>query len=65
MTVDEPAMVARRIWDAVEEGRDHLYPGMTERFFLLVQRLYPGLIDRDLVKSLRKVAGQQQVQPPL
>lgn len=54
MHVDEPEVIARRIWNAVAKDQDNLYPGIAEWFFLLVQRLQPQLIDRDLVKRLRK-----------
>lgn len=44
--LDDPGRVAARIWDAVERGRDHVYPSPAERVFLVVQAVAPRLVDR-------------------
>lgn len=50
MTLDPPDRVARRIWDAVERGDHSVYPEGAERIFVLLQRLFPRLVDRALAK---------------
>ncbi len=54
MRFDPPERVAERIWSAVERGRDVVWPGLQERFFVLLQRLFPGLVDRATVAQLKK-----------
>lgn len=51
MRLDEPVEVARRILDAALAGRDAVYPPGVERLFVLVQRLFPQLIDRALARQ--------------
>jgi short-subunit dehydrogenase len=55
MAVDDPAHVARWIWDAVEREAATAYPPTRERFFLWVQKLCPALIDRAAHRQLRDV----------
>jgi NAD(P)-dependent dehydrogenase (short-subunit alcohol dehydrogenase family) len=52
MRFDEPAKVATRIWRAVEREADSVYAQGPERFFVLFQRLLPGLVDRAVAKQL-------------
>jgi short-subunit dehydrogenase len=54
MRVDPPERVARRIWKAVERGRDTVWPGLPERVFVLLQRLFPKIIDRVAATQLEK-----------
>jgi NAD(P)-dependent dehydrogenase (short-subunit alcohol dehydrogenase family) len=51
MRIDDPAKVARDIWGAVARDADTVYAKGPERLFVLVQRLFPQLVDRS-------VAGQ-------
>jgi NAD(P)-dependent dehydrogenase (short-subunit alcohol dehydrogenase family) len=51
MRIDDPAKVARDIWGAVARDADSVYAKGPERLFVLVQRLFPQLVDRS-------VAGQ-------
>jgi NAD(P)-dependent dehydrogenase (short-subunit alcohol dehydrogenase family) len=51
MRIDDPAKVARDIWNAVARDADSVYAKGPERLFVLVQRLFPQLVDR-------AVAGQ-------
>ncbi|CCB63743.1 Short-chain dehydrogenase/reductase SDR [Hyphomicrobium sp. MC1] len=48
MRVDDPAKVARDIWAAVARDADSVYAKGPERLFVLVQRLFPQLVDRSL-----------------
>jgi short-subunit dehydrogenase len=52
---DTAENVARRIWDAVERDADSVYPAGPERFFVLLQRLAPRLVDRAVAKQLAKI----------
>jgi short-subunit dehydrogenase len=54
MTLDTPEVVARAIWNAVERDRDTVYPAGAERFYMVLQALFPKLIDR-------AIAGQSPV----
>lgn len=48
MRLDDPDKVAAHIWRAADAGRDAAYPAGPERLFVLIQRLFPKLIDRAL-----------------
>jgi short-subunit dehydrogenase len=45
-TVDSPERVACQIWDAVQHNKDHVYPSLMERLFLMLQAVAPRLVDR-------------------
>ncbi len=45
MNVDDPAKVARQIWRAVASGRDSIYAPVPERIYVLLQRIFPQIID--------------------
>jgi short-subunit dehydrogenase len=45
MTVDAPTQVARQIWRSVASGRDSIYAPAPERIYVLVQRIFPQIID--------------------
>jgi short-subunit dehydrogenase len=45
MNLDAPAEVARRIWRSVMRGDDSIYPPAPERIYVLIQRVFPRLID--------------------
>ncbi len=62
MTLDDPAVVARRIWRAVKANRDNVYAKGPERFFVLVQRLFPGLVDRSIAKQMMDPRVQRVLQ---
>jgi len=46
MRIDDPAKVALDIWNAVARDADSVYAKGPERLFVLVQRLFPQLVDR-------------------
>lgn len=48
MPLDPPEAIARQVWDAVARGRNSVYPRGRERLFLLLERLFPALVDRAL-----------------
>jgi short-subunit dehydrogenase len=48
MTMDSPEQVARQIWRAVASGHDSVYAPAPERVYVLVQRLFPRVIDWSL-----------------
>lgn len=52
MRLDEPEKVARDIWTAVARDADSVYPKGPERFFVLVQRLFPQLVDRSVENQM-------------
>jgi hypothetical protein len=45
MTVDAPTQVARQIWRSVASGHDSIYAPAPERIYVLVQRIFPQIID--------------------
>ena len=68
MTLDPPERVARRLWDAVEAGRDRVTPGVGESLALLVQSLAPRLVDRKLMQieaRLRQACPGEEAAAPL
>ncbi len=57
-SLDEPAAVAVQIWSAVEKDATSVYPPGAERFFVLLQRLFPSLVDSAVRKQMAKhIAG--------
>ena len=48
MSMDSPEQVAGQIWRAIAAGRDSVYAPAPERFYVLIQRLFPRIIDRSL-----------------
>lgn len=60
MPLDAPATVARRIADGIADDKRDIYPRGVEQLFVLVQRLFPRLIDG----SLGKQAAQENKSTP-
>lgn len=52
--MDPPEAVARVIINAIEEERSEVYVGWPERFFVRVNAIAPGLVDRSLAAQNRK-----------
>jgi short-subunit dehydrogenase len=48
MNMDSPEQVARQIWRAVASGHDSVYAPAPERVYVLIQRLFPRVIDWSL-----------------
>lgn len=59
MKVDAPEDVARRIVDAIRRDAATAYPGTTERFFILIQRLFPALVDRAAARHLARASASR------
>ncbi|MEE3624429.1 SDR family NAD(P)-dependent oxidoreductase [Nitrospirillum sp. BR 11752] len=55
MPADPPVDIARRIWDAAQAGADTAYPPGAERLFVLLQRLFPKLVDAAVRHQLRRI----------
>jgi short-subunit dehydrogenase len=53
MTLDTPETAAGQIWDAIRAGRRDAFPGGMERLFVLVQRLFPRVVDRSIGAQAR------------
>lgn len=53
MTLDAPEVVAARIWDAIGRGEREAFPRGKERVFVLVQRLFPRLVDASVGAQAR------------
>ena len=51
MKLDPPDKVAAMVWDAVERRRNTVQSSGPERFFVLLQKLFPQLIDVALSRS--------------
>jgi short-subunit dehydrogenase len=45
MSVDAPAQVAQQIWRSVASGHDSIYAPAPERIYVLIQRIFPQIID--------------------
>jgi NAD(P)-dependent dehydrogenase (short-subunit alcohol dehydrogenase family) len=52
MRFDTPEKVAARLWKAVEREADTAYARGPERLFVLLQRLFPKLVDRAVAKQM-------------
>jgi short-subunit dehydrogenase len=48
MNMDTPEQVARQIWRAIASGHDSVYAPAPEKVYVLIQRLFPRVIDRSL-----------------
>ena len=57
LKLDQPEAVAQRIWDAVARDAKSVYPAGPERMFVLVQRLFPNIVDKSVAKQLAKLAA--------
>ena len=53
MTLDAPEAAAARIWQAVARGEREAFPRGKERVFVLVQRLFPRLVDASVGAQAR------------
>jgi NAD(P)-dependent dehydrogenase (short-subunit alcohol dehydrogenase family) len=51
MRLDPPQKIARQIWAAVGRGESAFYAPGPERFYVLLQRLFPRLIDWALTRK--------------
>ncbi|MEA1672903.1 SDR family NAD(P)-dependent oxidoreductase [Nitrospirillum sp. BR 11163] len=54
MPTDPTADIAKRIWTAAQAGANTAYPAGPERLFVLIQRLFPRLVDAAVRHQLRR-----------
>jgi short-subunit dehydrogenase len=54
MSVDAPAQVARQIWRSVASGHNSIYAPAPERIYVLIQRIFPQIIDWALSRQTPK-----------
>lgn len=57
MQLDSPDRVARQIWQAVTREDDVVYAAGPERLYVLVQRVFPRLVDRTLARQARALTA--------
>ena len=57
MKLDAPETVATLVWDAVSRDAKTVYPAGPEKMFVLVQRLFPRLVDKSVAKQLARLAA--------
>ncbi len=55
MKFDTPAAVAKFIWNAVAREAKAIYPAGPERMYVLMQRLFPGVVDKAIAKQFARV----------
>ncbi len=63
MKLDDASAVALHIWNGIAREARDIYPRGPERIFLLLQRLFPRLIDGNLSKLTGDPAVREAVQP--
>lgn len=56
MTLDTPEAVARHAWRAILARKREQFPPSRERLFVALQRRWPGLIDKSLIRLARDPA---------
>lgn len=61
MRLDPPEAVAKRIVDGIAVQARDIYPRGMERFFLLMQRLFPAQVDMGLRRQTRNARGNGNV----
>ncbi|MDR3517729.1 MAG: SDR family NAD(P)-dependent oxidoreductase [Azospirillaceae bacterium] len=63
MPLDPPEKVAQQIVAGIRRGARDIYPNGPERWFVLLQRLMPGLIDRVLIRRTAGVIAALSTEP--
>ena len=58
MKLDAPEKVAKFVWDAVAREANAVYPAGAERLYVLMQRLFPGVVDRAVGKQFARVLAR-------
>ncbi len=53
MELDNVEAVANNVWNAVADNANIAYPSGPERFYVLLQQLFPAIIDRSLAAQLK------------
>jgi len=58
MKFDTPEAVAKFVWNAVAKEANAIYPAGPERLYVLMQRLFPGVIDKAVAKQFARVLAR-------
>ena len=58
MKLDAPEAVAKFVWNAVAREANAAYPAGPERLYVLMQRLFPGVVDRAVGKQFARVLAR-------
>ncbi len=58
MKFDTPEAVAKFVWNAVAREANAIYPAGPERMYVLMQRLFPGLVDKAIAKQFARVLAR-------
>ena len=58
MKLDVPEAVAKFVWNAVAREANAAYPAGPERLYVLMQRLFPGVVDRAVGKQFARVLAR-------
>jgi NAD(P)-dependent dehydrogenase (short-subunit alcohol dehydrogenase family) len=58
MTLDAPEAVAKFVWNAVAREANAIYPPGPERMYVLIQRLFPHVIDKAIAKQFARVLAR-------
>ncbi len=58
MKLDTPEVVAKFVWDAVAREANAVYPAGVERLYVLMQRLFPHVVDKAVGKQFARVLAR-------
>lgn len=56
MKLDTPDAVADQIWNAIDREDDAVYAAGPEKLYVLIQRVFPRLVDRALARQAKRTA---------
>ncbi len=58
MKLDTPDAVAKFVWNAVAREANAIYPAGPERMYVLMQRLFPRVVDKAIAKQFARVLAR-------
>jgi len=58
MKFDTPEAVAKFVWNAVAREANAIYPAGPERMYVLMQRLFPRIVDKAIAKQFARVLAR-------
>ncbi|MGO9486512.1 MAG: SDR family NAD(P)-dependent oxidoreductase [Rhodomicrobium sp.] len=58
MKLDAPEAVANFVWNAVASEANAIYPAGAERMYVLMQRLFPRVVDNAIAKQFARVLAR-------
>jgi len=59
MNIDTPERIAKHIIKSIKKGRNSIYPKSFEKIFILIQKLFPRLIDNNLGNVSKNIYSSQ------